>query len=944
MARTIHELVGLITSNVSGFVRGMGRAAKATDQMRDNWLRAGRSIGAVGDRIGLALGAVAVITGKVGIELNQLKASALTSFETMLGSAQRAQDFMADLSEFAKRTPFELPGLIQASQKLLAFGFEAENILPMMSAIGDAVAGLGGDPQVMESVVRALGQIRAKGKASAEEMLQMAEAGIPAWEFLASHLGVTIPEAMDQVTKGAVDAEQTIAAMTAGMSGKFGGLMEKQSKSFKGLLSTLKDNFAQAAASIVEPLFTSLTDLFARINAWAETPEATAFIAQAREQVADLVSQVRDAAPSIMEAAQAFGRLLVPVLEFLKEHPNLVAALLVLKAGQTLGINAALGDLTRAIASTVGAITGPAGLIPAATSLGAALGGGAVLAVALAAIYVGFTTWADGVRSVNDAIETNNRLMDAQARKMDEVAKKALAAGDQDSLQQALERAQAEEERLARQAVADRKTLEHAEADSGLLDRLPGLDPMKVHRNALAETEEQLKAQRERVDALKKALADLGADDPFELENAATDEEMATAVESGMVRGADAAKEKLTKMMEAVVRDGVERGAPGAGRLEELISAGASEGDLRQAMTAQAGPDAGPQVMAAIDAALEQFRLAQNDPHGILQEDDGALLTAEAMAQTLERARVAAEQAASAQALYEDTLESQQARMEELRELDPARADALTAKLDDLYSNFLNGSTTAEQFAASVSQLAVETDKATLAAQREAAEKQRAALLSGDFEGAGLDSGKALQDKIAAFQMQRFNEQVERSFQNWLRVNGHLKSSGDGLERLAKSAERAREEFLRAAQERQQKAQEAFAKGAQAMGTLASFLGTRQGMITAIINNIALLKQTLRLVDDGRRRLQILEQIKGLNEQLVDLMKTSPPFVGLSGDPLFKDPGLHPEEEDGGGVTRKQGAADVVVSLPNVTRFTSADARQAVLKIREETARQGRPV
>ena len=49
---------------------------------------------------------------------------------TLLGDAKAAEKMLADLATFAADTPFELPGLITASKKLLAFGFASQDIIP----------------------------------------------------------------------------------------------------------------------------------------------------------------------------------------------------------------------------------------------------------------------------------------------------------------------------------------------------------------------------------------------------------------------------------------------------------------------------------------------------------------------------------------------------------------------------------------------------------------------------------------------------------------------------------------------------------------------------------------------------------------------------------------------------------------------------------------------
>src|SRR3972149_6160829 len=175
--------------------------------------------------VGVAVGGLVAITG---FGFNQMKEQAQIAFETMLGSGEKATAFLDDLQRFAAKTPFEFPELVAASQKMLAMGFSADQVLPTLTSIGDAVSGLGGGSEQIDQVTRALGQIKAKGKASAEEMLQLTEVGIPAWQMLADKIGVTVPEAMKLVTKGAVDADTTIAAGTQGLDARVAGVVDKQ--------------------------------------------------------------------------------------------------------------------------------------------------------------------------------------------------------------------------------------------------------------------------------------------------------------------------------------------------------------------------------------------------------------------------------------------------------------------------------------------------------------------------------------------------------------------------------------------------------------------------------------------------------------------------------------------------------------------------------------------
>lgn len=206
---------------------------------------AGRSLSRAGDAMTVAIttpmtvGATAAAKWAAGVVGAAEQADIALS--TMLGP-ERARELLEELADFARKTPFEMSGLTSATQKLLAYGFAAEDVVPLLTAVGDATSGLGAGQEGIDSVTRALGQMQAKGKVMSEEMLQLTEVGIPAWQYLADVVSDgDIPTAMEMVTAGAVDADTAIAALRAGMEGDFGGMMAEQASTLQGVLSNLSD-------------------------------------------------------------------------------------------------------------------------------------------------------------------------------------------------------------------------------------------------------------------------------------------------------------------------------------------------------------------------------------------------------------------------------------------------------------------------------------------------------------------------------------------------------------------------------------------------------------------------------------------------------------------------------------------------------------------------------
>ena len=208
--------------------KGLGQDALATSESIATGLAAA----------GAAMAALGVASIKLASDMQANR----KAFAHLMGDTQQAEQFLNDLARFAADTPFEMAGLTNASKRLLAFGFAAQDIIPMMAAVGDAVALMGGGQEAIDGIIRAIGQIQAKGKLSAEEINQLAERNINAWKYVAEELGVSIPEAMKLTEKGAVDSTTAINGLIKGMQKEFKGGMEGLSKEIPGMLSTLKDN------------------------------------------------------------------------------------------------------------------------------------------------------------------------------------------------------------------------------------------------------------------------------------------------------------------------------------------------------------------------------------------------------------------------------------------------------------------------------------------------------------------------------------------------------------------------------------------------------------------------------------------------------------------------------------------------------------------------------
>lgn len=265
--------------------------------------RVGSSIAKLAGAAGL--GMIGKQIYDVGMGFLEFKQNSELAFTTMLGSGDKARTFLAEMLDFAKETPFAFTDLTDSAQRMLSFGIETEKVIPILRTLGDTALGTGGGVEKMNGIVTAISQISAKGRLQSEEILQLAERGVPALRILANQAGKTAGAFQKDVTKGLIDADQAIEWLvdglqngTEGINGTtaaFGGLME-QVKGSGGVTATFdsaKSAFRNMAGAIMDGLAPSIITL---VNAGSDL---MGVVQKMAKWFADLPRPIRDAALAV---------------------------------------------------------------------------------------------------------------------------------------------------------------------------------------------------------------------------------------------------------------------------------------------------------------------------------------------------------------------------------------------------------------------------------------------------------------------------------------------------------------------------------------------------------------------------------------------------------------------------------------------------------------------
>lgn len=316
MAITVGELEARLYADVASFISGMQQAQNSFNQTARTIQQGSKNISSLQSSINSVQSAVGALGTKMNrvfgligagfilpkifmaaktavVDFNQQVDQAKVALTNFLGSGIEANKMIAELQEFAAKTPFQFKDLLGTTQSMMAMGVAADEVLPRMKAIGDAAAAMGGSPEVLYRIQRALGQIQAKGRVQSEELLQLAEAGIPAYQYLADALGTTTADMLDDLRKGTVDSATAISAILDGMENDFGGMMEEQAKTMMGAMSTVLDYVQMTVGAIFRPLFEALRDSFVAIAGLLSSNAMQEGASNFANGIASVISSIR---------------------------------------------------------------------------------------------------------------------------------------------------------------------------------------------------------------------------------------------------------------------------------------------------------------------------------------------------------------------------------------------------------------------------------------------------------------------------------------------------------------------------------------------------------------------------------------------------------------------------------------------------------------------------
>lgn len=237
--------------DTKGFEKGVDdlkKKGKGTTDDFDNGIDSNKqsliSMGTIAKTVGAYIG-VDLFKDAItrGMQFNAQVEQYTAKFETFTGSAEKANETVQTLVDLGASTPFEFLDLANATEMMMAYGFSADEATGYLTMLGDAS---GGSAEKLNSIVTSFARMKSTGKVTLEYLNLMLENGFNPLQQVAKNTGKSMAELYADISDGKLSVEEiekAIKQMTS-EGGQYFGLMEKQSQTLNGQLSTLSDNIS----------------------------------------------------------------------------------------------------------------------------------------------------------------------------------------------------------------------------------------------------------------------------------------------------------------------------------------------------------------------------------------------------------------------------------------------------------------------------------------------------------------------------------------------------------------------------------------------------------------------------------------------------------------------------------------------------------------------------
>lgn len=227
--------------------------------------------------------------------------SLMVRLKVATGDASTAMKEFEELKDFASKTPFDLPGVVDASIMFRNAGIEAENIIPTIKMLGDVAQG---NNEYFNRMALNFMQIKSAGKATMQDLNQFAYMGIPIKQVLKD---------MGREGDTSFEAIQMAFKRMTSEGGQFYNSMNANAGTMSGSMSNLRDSIQQVRAELGDQLLPVISSLARSISELLTELKETQIFQNIKNKFTELANTIKYNLDSIIATIIKVGTIITEV-------------------------------------------------------------------------------------------------------------------------------------------------------------------------------------------------------------------------------------------------------------------------------------------------------------------------------------------------------------------------------------------------------------------------------------------------------------------------------------------------------------------------------------------------------------------------------------------------------------------------------------------------------
>ena len=227
--------------------------------------------------------------------------SLMVRLKVATGDASTAMKEFEELKDFASKTPFDLPGVVDASIMFRNAGIEAENIIPTIKMLGDVAQG---NNEYFNRMALNFMQIKSAGKATMQDLNQFAYMGIPIKQVLKD---------MGREGDTSFEAIQMAFKRMTSEGGQFYNSMNANAGTMSGSMSNLRDSIQQVRAELGNQLLPVISSVTRAISEMLSELKETQIFQTIKNKFTELANTIKYNLDSIIATIIKVGTIITEV-------------------------------------------------------------------------------------------------------------------------------------------------------------------------------------------------------------------------------------------------------------------------------------------------------------------------------------------------------------------------------------------------------------------------------------------------------------------------------------------------------------------------------------------------------------------------------------------------------------------------------------------------------